>query len=327
MTDFLNPETLRALRDHKRWSQEQLAAEAQRHGSISKTQIARWEASKKPIRLRKHSRDVLCQTLGVQWEVLTRPPEKEKGEPSFAAPLKLNVSGTTLTALELVARIYRVSWEDIVNLAPLLFFLTAQASLQRRQEALREAVSKIDQALDDAEARLPYLSGALGQVDQRTIDAEKEAIKERRVFEVYETRDGKRSGSHYSDYLGLLLSGFPKDVIGGLSGKPFKDISYGYCRAPDYRVSTDFVSHVLHAAIPDFDSLAESAARSTTKIVERGYPELTEVDWTVTKAAVVDLVAAGTPDLRSVLGNHRSMSGEAFDEWFGEMIARHYSEF
>jgi transcriptional regulator with XRE-family HTH domain len=298
MTDILNPETLRALREQTGWSQEQLANEALLHGRISKTQIARWETAKKPIRLRKNSRDILCKTFGVKWEVLTRPPEKRAEEGIGSAELKLNVRPRTLTAFELVRRIYRISREDIVELAPLLFLLTAQTSLEHRRHALEEAVSAVEKALGDAVNRAPYLSHVFGWPDPDEIAEEENAIEQRRVFDTYNRTD-EELGSHFVDYLQKLLDDLPDDVIKGIPGKPVSAIWASSFQTTGYSFSTALLTHALRKFIPDVDDLVES-------------PENLD--------DLVTAVEAGYPDLRTLLENHRNMSHEEFKDWVAPMI-------
>jgi len=295
MTNSLNPETLKALRKSRNWSQTQLAAESK----ISKSQIGRWERGQQIDEVRDTSRNRLCAALGgVPWDVLTRPPKLPSASVSGGSELKLNVPSSTLTALELVGKLYRVRREVIVELAPLLFLLTAQTSLERRRGALQEAVEGVEKALEDAVNRVPYLSHAWGWPDPGVIAEEEDAIEKRRVFDFYE--DAKEARSFYADYLNALLNDLPDGVISGIPGKPIEDISPGYgTGAPDYSFSTAVLERGIRVSIPDIDSLAESPERFSF---------------------LVKLVAMGYPDLRTLTENRRTMSDETFKEWIGRFL-------
>jgi transcriptional regulator with XRE-family HTH domain len=298
MTGTLNPKTLNELRKRKRWSQEQLARESK----ISKSQISRWERGQKLDHIRKLSRDRLSEALGVKWETLTKPPEQDPPGTFRCAELKLTVHQSTLTALELVRRIYRVRREDIVDLAPLLFLLTAQASLQRRKRALDDAVSGVERALRDASERLPYLSHAFGWSDPEEISDEEDSIMKRRVFDIFEDADGELY-SPYADYLLGLLNDLPEGLISEVPGKLIDDISAAYSgmNPPVYRVSRDLLKKALTFTIPNIDGLMES-------------PEQFE--------SFAGLVASGDPDLHSLSENHNRMSHEAFKAWMRPILEK-----
>lgn len=291
MTDSLNPESLKALRKVRGMSQEKLHNES----GISKSQIGRWERGEQIDNVQGNSRERLCAALGVKWEVLTRPPKESS---AGVSELKLNVSPSTLTGLELVRRIYGVRREDIIELAPLLFLLTAQTSLERRRKALQEAVEGVEKALEDAVNRFPYLSDAWGWPKENVIAEEEDAIKKRRVFDSYEGADETRS--FYADYLNGLLGDLPDKVISGTPGKPIEDISPGYgTGAPDYSFSTATLERAIRVSIPEIDSLAESAERLSR---------------------LVKNVAIGDPDLRTLTENRRTMSDDTFKAWIAPFL-------
>jgi transcriptional regulator with XRE-family HTH domain len=294
MTDSLNPETLKALRKSRAWSQTELAAES----GISKSQIGRWEGGQQIDNVRGDSRERLCAALGVKWEVLTRPPKLPSAGASGGSELKLNVPSSTLTALELVGKLYRVRREVIVELAPLLFLLTAQTSLERRRGTLQEAVEGVEKAIQDAITRVPGLGLTLSIGSEDSINEEAENIEKRRVFDSYEGAEETRS--FYTDYLNALLDDLPDGVISRIPGKPIEDISPGYgTGAPHYSFSTALVERGIRVSIPEIDSLAESAERLSR---------------------LVKNVAIGDPDLRTLTENRRTMSDDTFKEWIGPFL-------
>jgi transcriptional regulator with XRE-family HTH domain len=87
MTDTLNPDTLKVLRDLRGWSQDRLAKESK----ISKSQISRWERGQQTAKIHQNTRERLCQALGVKWDKLTRAVEMPNPY-VFRAPLKAGIS-------------------------------------------------------------------------------------------------------------------------------------------------------------------------------------------------------------------------------------------
>ena len=133
MTNTLNPEALKAQRERHGWAQKDLAQKS----NCSTTQISRWECGKH-LNINKNSRDRLTGALGISWEVLTRTPDDSNGDSLLYQTAKLNtrVRQDTRTNLELVSRIYGVHWATIIELAPLLFIIAAQNSLNDRRKKI-----------------------------------------------------------------------------------------------------------------------------------------------------------------------------------------------
>jgi hypothetical protein len=96
------------------------------------------------------------------WEKLTQPPEtKDLLGSRNRVDLKADIRGSARTALTLVLLRYRISVDDVIDMAPLAFLILAERSLRARQAALDEAVKEIDAATESAQERLPYMRGAI----------------------------------------------------------------------------------------------------------------------------------------------------------------------
>jgi transcriptional regulator with XRE-family HTH domain len=121
MTDTLNPDTLKVLRDLRGWSQDRLAKESK----ISKSQISRWERGQQTAKIHQNTRERLCQALGVKWDKLTRAVEKPNPN-VFRAPLKAGISFPAKTALTVIRYHYGLREEAILDLAPLAFLILAE---------------------------------------------------------------------------------------------------------------------------------------------------------------------------------------------------------
>jgi transcriptional regulator with XRE-family HTH domain len=204
MATTLNPAALKAARDRKGWTQGALAEKS----GCSKEQISRWERGRS-LKLRRTSRERLTKALGVSWEEdLTRPPPKDKDEEerdTVTVQMNFRVSQSTRTALELVSVVYGIARKDIIELAPLLFFLLAQRSLEARKEALAAAEKQADDAAAFANNAMPYMRGAfyVGN-DYEWIENERSSIESRNIFQSWWSDDGEEM-SPFVTYLTHML--------------------------------------------------------------------------------------------------------------------------
>ena len=208
MTDTLIPETLKTLRENKRWTQAQLAEKS----SCSKEQIGRWERGE-ATNLRKTSQDRLAKALGVPWEELTKPVEKDQTDiPSWldsTIQLNVRVDKSTRTNLGLVSIIYKISWREIIELAPLLFAITAEQSLAARSDALSDSIGHIEDGRNSAQSAAPYMSDAFDTVGYNVgwIEGEESSIKEHEIFKEYYDRD-EEAHSPFVNYLDDQIRGW-----------------------------------------------------------------------------------------------------------------------
>ena len=143
----IDSQRLRSLRKEKGLSQAKLADMS----GITARTIRRME--KEPERCKKTREETaarLAKALAVEPGVLTGElpaPRLGKGsQPEFGRVRRISaqVSPKVRLAYDLVRRQYGVSVTEIINMAPLLFSLLAEGSLNRRRERLKEACEAID---------------------------------------------------------------------------------------------------------------------------------------------------------------------------------------
>lgn len=139
---------LREMREFRKLSQEQLAQRAR----LNKQTIYRMESGLSG-RIRSSSLEALAKALGTQPDVLTGAASLPHEEMSAKQErtrglhkLKDPVDGSVRNAYTLVSIRYDVPIARIVELAPLLFFLLAEKSLQRRRDNLEKLASYIKSA-------------------------------------------------------------------------------------------------------------------------------------------------------------------------------------
>lgn len=159
MTEIV-PEVLRALRERRGWSQEELA-ENTRYGrlpKIDKQTISRLERgeAKRP---RGRTVQQLARALGVEIAVLTGGAPLPVHQPSSPKDsLKTLIGAQHHNALSLVAWRYGVTTSQIVEMAPFLFWWAAEASLNQRRRDLAR-LQEAYEAAQNIERNIPHLPG------------------------------------------------------------------------------------------------------------------------------------------------------------------------
>jgi len=181
MAHTVDPDRLKQLRRIKDLSQAALAAEAR----VTKQTIYRLERGQQR-RIRKNTIDRLCDALGIDAETLgglkpLAPPERRPEEALAETRYQLNVrlDGAVRNAFSLAALRYKIPVARIVELAPFLFVLAAERSLDRRRKKLSELLSLFDREdeLRSSFGHLPisiapnYEANDSVAEEQRSIDA------------------------------------------------------------------------------------------------------------------------------------------------------------
>ena len=202
---------VKQLRDERGWTQDDLAKKA----GLNKQSIFRIEKGEYQG-TRRETIAQLCKAFAVDPGVLTgRPattpaaqangddplvPEAGEADPfENTSQLNLRVDNAARNALALTARRYGVQLAEIVEIAPFLFFLMAERSLQRR----RETLSKVGNAIAEVESlrgRHRYLPIDIpGNDDQ--ISCEENSIEKNDIFgRLYEAANNGRSFRLVRDY-------------------------------------------------------------------------------------------------------------------------------
>jgi transcriptional regulator with XRE-family HTH domain len=192
---------VKQLRDERGWTQEELAKKA----GLNKQSIFRIEKGE----YRGTRRDTiaqLCKAFEIDPATLTgKPSNPLKPEGDIADPLgtasqiNLRIDNAARNALALTARRYGVQLSEIVEIAPFLFFLAAERSLQRRRERLNEvgnAIAEVE-ALRDRYRYLPI--DIPGNDDP--ICCEDDSIQQDDIFgRLYEGANNRRSFRYVRDF-------------------------------------------------------------------------------------------------------------------------------
>jgi transcriptional regulator with XRE-family HTH domain len=164
MANF-NTNVFRKARVKKNWKQEKLAHEAGVHVST----IVRLEAGQiKNFRGRAIMRLMDC--LGIKDSDLQQIEHNDK----------LGLSRATNNALFLLSERYKISPQEILEAAPLLFYIAAEQSLREREKHVAELRAAAER-LRELQVRTPYLAQSLA-VDEANLRREELSIQERDLF-------------------------------------------------------------------------------------------------------------------------------------------------
>ncbi len=134
---------LRQMRKDRRWTLKKLATHCQTAGQCKITidSLSRIENGKQSGN-RASTLEALAKVFGVEPGVLTgdKPAAKEQPDPqpdTGQYQLPVRVDGAVRNAFSLVVLRYRIPRTRIIELAPFLFVLAAERSLERRRARLR----------------------------------------------------------------------------------------------------------------------------------------------------------------------------------------------
>ena len=167
---IIDGKALLAARQKKAWTQAELSEATK----IDISTISRIERAK-PTRVRGRTLKVLASALGVVPDSLCRTSEVERDT------MKMDLTYVARNALTLVARRYGIEPEEIVEMAPLLFFVAAEQSLQERRGRIAELRASAD-VLARLQSEVPHLPLKNMGIDEDKVGWEEISINENDIF-------------------------------------------------------------------------------------------------------------------------------------------------
>jgi transcriptional regulator with XRE-family HTH domain len=230
MAATLNPNALIEARQKQGLTQVQLS-EATKPRIVVST-ISRIERGKQ-TRVREGTLKELARALAVSPEDLStkRPTEREV--------MKLRIGSAARNALTLVARRYQVSREQVIEAAPLLFFIIAEQSLQQRRKRLDELREAEDAARGVALPHLPYYPG-----DSRALDFEARSIKARDLFgAIVADKVGRPDDPHWREETGNPFASFLNEALGASESDEF--VGWAPHHGPSYAICEEEVAALV----------------------------------------------------------------------------------
>lgn len=194
---ILNPKALIEARKKKNWTQRQLSEATAKptnptNPTIVISTISRIEKGKS-TRVREATLNELATALGVPPKRLCKEPEPERDV------MRIRIEPAARNALTLVALRYRIRRESIIEIAPLLFFIAAEQSLQQRRARIAE-VSASENAMNGIKCDIRHLPWRF-LVDDDVVSGEEQSIKERDLF-------GEKILENQQEYMGKLDADF-----------------------------------------------------------------------------------------------------------------------
>jgi len=166
-----------ALRAKRGFSQKQLAGKV----LVDAGTVSRWERGTID-KVRPDTFGRLKRALNATENDLCGEgplPDAESAQPESAREqMNLSIDSACRNALHLVARRYGVTRQQIVEVAPLLFFIAAEQSLDQRRNSLR----LFEEAADSVVEATPHHLPKQYPVDSQAVDEEKKSIKALDLF-------------------------------------------------------------------------------------------------------------------------------------------------
>jgi transcriptional regulator with XRE-family HTH domain len=252
----INGECVKALRTKCGFSQKQLAGKVK----VDVGNVSRWERGEID-HVRRDTFGKLCMVLNAtEAEICGDEPLPENGAAPQAPPkgqMNLSVDTACRNALNLVAMRYGVKPRQIVEAAPLLFFVAAEKSLHERRErldALRAEVDagrekritratskfsaeKLDRLREEMEVILDD-----AEVAERWLDEEKASIEERDLFGSVDGQDfGLLDWENYGSLVCLEDNRFADDLsymLEAVRPEP-EPVRWERGGAPNYRICAE----------------------------------------------------------------------------------------
>ena len=170
------PDVLAELRKRKGWSRRQLAEAAR----VSPQMIERAERQSGPVNVRERTSQRLARALGVEESVLRG---ETPVQPAMPTPDQWSITVRSAPALrlayELVERRYGATPKDLFVLAPALFTLLAELSLEWRRSKLEQAreANRTLHKLGESNATLYFAKDRYQQAFDRGLATEAASIK------------------------------------------------------------------------------------------------------------------------------------------------------
>ena len=237
---IVNGKALAEARRKKGWTQVQLSEATKPRINIST--ISRIERGK-PTRVRAITLTALAKALDVHPESLCPTAEAERDV------MKLRIESAARNALSLVALRYRISRENIIEIAPLLFFIAAEQCLQQRRERITELRASAD-TLFDLQRGIRHLPRHW-PVDESVVSSEEQSIKARDLF-------GKKVLENAQQFISELDADFDeaeqnpfvtflRDGLSKISNSPesVESVRWSPSLWPSYEICTEEAANIV----------------------------------------------------------------------------------
>ncbi len=221
----IDPKKLNAIRTAKGLTFKEM----KKRSGLSLRNLKKLESEKegKDVKPNKRTIDGLCKALGVEPGHLSGeldlPPEvykKAEGEPTRRS---VSLRFGRKQELELIQRVYRVSAEQVMNMAPFLFVLMAEGSLKWRREMVQDIYDTLHKYKNANHLSFAHTRNNWGADFHMFLDFEDDSISSRDIFgeslqdnEIVhgvDTSFRTENGNPFSDYLCKLAKEISEDFL------------------------------------------------------------------------------------------------------------------
>ncbi len=313
MTTPIHPEALKALRQRKRWTQEQLADATKGTNRVSLPTIKRIESTKDgAYSANARVAEALAKALGVSPEDLSRvPSEAEDHEESLRRfgyrPLRTMIDAETALALSMVQHIYGIPIRSQIAMAPLFAALLAEGSFAWRRKRL-ESIEEASRMLQElGGGHCSFAAGAAWRVADGA-DGERKSINKRDLFgdhvsdEAYDCGYDPSVTNPFADYLETFATEAQAQTIRF-------DKEFGWKTSeglPNYRIGADIIEQ-LTGGDPDAEYALLRGHVRIKDIPDQllgGDKEVERVAWMIDRIPVEEFAArkAEFDELSALIG-------------------------
>jgi len=270
----INATNLRALRDRKGWSLDELA----RRSAVDRGTISRIETGKQ-VGNRLTTKERLAKALEVSIEKLTGPdiPSADREfDGSAKSQFTFRMENSARNALALVSSLYGVKPAHVLHLAPLLFLWAAEESLRQRQNGLDELMAELNAVKRPAE--LAHLDGCVESNwrGEDVLEGERRSIAKGDLFGMELDYDALKPD--YDEYEENPMAQFLRRLAATLN-KPSQFQFWYPASEPHYWLCEDEAS-----------TMVGGDEQATSSILE-GYAPLHELPRTVAEAGPAEVAA------------------------------------
>lgn len=228
----INGECVRAFRTKRGLSQKELAGRVK----VDAGTVSRWERGEID-HVRRDIFGKLCQVLDATEAQIRGDeplPESSAAQQALKGQMNLSIDRACRNALSLVAMRYGVTRQRIVEVAPLLFCIAAEQSLQQRRKCLADLRSAAEAVYDAAPSHLPRY----WPVDEGVLKAEQRSIESRDLFGsivvdaetlgVWDSEWDEETDNPFAAFLSAALAGIFESAE-AVRWPPYSEPSYAIC--------------------------------------------------------------------------------------------------
>lgn len=236
----ISPQNLKALRERKGWSQEELASKS----SLTARRISSLEKEDaNQISVQQKTFQGLCKSLGERPEVLSG--EAPLPSPSKPHEVQMHIHPQTRLNLDLLNKMYGLTIDDVINVAPLLLAKEVDSSLSRQEQDLKkdlelythETYEKPSGAGLDMTVKFRLNENA---VIEEYFEAREASIYNRDIFETHAIEFYEEYWDYPNPFANYLNEECVKHRISEIHTDPNSTFSYfSSYRIPKYSICSD----------------------------------------------------------------------------------------